>query len=48
MTKENIEMREKIKLMEEKTKVKQNHYKDRRKELENKNIKTLENNKGNG
>ena len=40
MTKENIEMREKIKLMEEKIKVKQKHYEDRGKELENMNIKT--------
>ena len=40
MTKENMEMREKIKLMEEKIKVKQKHYEDRGKELENMNIKT--------
>ena len=40
MTKENIEMREKITVMEEKIKVKQKHYEDRGKELENMNIKT--------
>ena len=39
MTKENIEMREKIKLMEEKIKVKQKHYEDKGK-LENMNIET--------
>ena len=39
MTKENTEMRKKIILTEEKIKVKQRHYKDRGKELENTNIK---------
>ena len=40
MAKENIKMREKIKLMEEKIKCKQKHYEDRGKELENMNIET--------
>ena len=40
MTKENIERREKIKLMEEKIKVKQKNYEDRGKEFEKMNIKT--------
>ena len=40
MAKENIKMREKIKLMEEMIKCKQKHYEDRGKELENMNIET--------
>ena len=40
VTKENMEMREKINLMEEKIKVKQKHYEDRGKELENMNIES--------
>ena len=40
MTKENIEMMEKIKLMEENIKGKQKHYEDRGKELQNMNIET--------
>ena len=40
MTQENIEMREEIPVIEEKIKVKQKHYEDVGKELENMNIKT--------